>query len=203
MTSMTLARARTLGLVCSVVAVLVSLGFGFTARRAWALREEPELYPWLLGALILLLVVLLFRMVAALCELYWLERTWSALPLALCRVGPVKDVQPFLAVVLSLVPGVAWLWKLGLAHAMADAFETLRQNGHVASEVPRRLGTIAVVTGWIPGLNVYVAPFVWEAFATRVDAARDELAAALPAPQGGPVRPGAPALRTPRPGTAP
>lgn len=194
---MTLARVRHVGLACSVVAVLVSLACGFAARRAWALRDDPALYPWLLAALTLLLVVLLFRMVAALCELYWLERTWSTLPPSLCRVGPVKDVQPFLAVVLSLVPGVAWLWKLGLAHAMADAFAALRQDGRVTHEVPRGLGTVAVVTGWIPGLNVYVAPFVWEVFATRVDHAREELAA------GPGVRLGGPAPRTLHPGSAP
>jgi hypothetical protein len=33
----------------------------------------------------------------------------------------------------------------------------------------------AVIVAWVPGLNVYLAPFLWEMFATRTDRAVTEL----------------------------
>jgi hypothetical protein len=33
----------------------------------------------------------------------------------------------------------------------------------------------AVIVAWVPGLNVYVAPFLWEVFATRIDVVCSQL----------------------------
>jgi hypothetical protein len=33
----------------------------------------------------------------------------------------------------------------------------------------------AVIVGWVPGLNVYLAPFLWEMFATRMDVVIEQL----------------------------
>src|SRR5437016_12757199 len=81
-------RARRVAVVISVVAVLFSFVCGFCFRKTYALREDPDAaLPWLLAALCLLLVALLLRMVAAICELLWLERTWRNLPVELRNVG--------------------------------------------------------------------------------------------------------------------
>src|SRR5689334_8585632 len=109
-------RARRIALGLSVVAVLVSLACGYSARHAFALREAApeELMPWVVAFLVLLLVALLFRMGAAICELLWLERTWSNMPEPLRKVGPMDEVSSGVAIAISFVPGVAWIWKLGL-----------------------------------------------------------------------------------------
>lgn len=163
--------ARRLGLALSAIAVLFSFACGWAARSAYHLRaEDPEiLVKWVTIALSLLLVSLLFRMGAAICELFWLERTWSNLPAALRKVGPMDDVSSGMALAVSFVPGVAWIWKLGLVVGIAKGFEAIRQRVPFTAPVPRRLGMAAVIVGWVPVLNVYVAPFLWEVFAARID----------------------------------
>jgi hypothetical protein len=37
------------------------------------------------------------------------------------------------------------------------------------AKVPKALGVASVVVSWVPGLNVYLAPFLWELFAIRMD----------------------------------
>ena len=173
-------RARRIALALSVLAVVVSIGCGFEARRAFSLRDAPPhlLYPALLVFLLSLLAALLLRMGAAICELVWLERTWSNLPESLRRVGPIADVSSGLALAITFVPGVAWVWKLGLIVGIAKGFEAMRPHARFTATVPRRLGVAAVVVGWVPGLNVYLAPFLWELFATRIDACVQQILAA-------------------------
>jgi hypothetical protein len=175
-------RARRIALGLSAVAVVFSLGCGFGARMAFALRNAaPDaLMPWLFVFLLLLLFALLFRMGAAICELLWLERTWSNLPERLRKVGPIDEVSSSLAIAISFVPGIAWVWKLGLVLGIANGFEAIRQSGEApfTAPVPRRLGMAAVIVGWVPGLNVYIAPFLWEMFATRIDACVQQILAA-------------------------
>jgi lipid A disaccharide synthetase len=82
-----------------------------------------------------------------------------------------------LLVGLSIVPGVSWVWKLGLIVAIANGFEMLRAKIPFEAPVPKRLGMAAVITGWVPGLNVYVAPFLWEMFASRTETVIHQLMA--------------------------
>jgi hypothetical protein len=180
-------RARRLALGLSVVAVAFSLACGFSFRRALSLGlgsslyepaslDDPQVFlPWVMGALCLLLVALLLRMGAAICELLWLERTWTNLPEHLRSVGPVEKVTSVMLVGLSVVPGISWAWKLGLVLGIVDGFEEVRARVPFRTELPRRLGVAAVIIGWVPGLNLYVAPFLWEMFATRIDAVCGEL----------------------------
>jgi hypothetical protein len=163
--------ARRFAVALSIIAVGFSLVCGFCGRRTFALREaHPEVVmPWLLAFLVLLLIALLLRMAAAICELIWLERTWSNLPESLRKVGPIKDVSTNLALTITFMPGIAWVWKLGLVVGIANGFEGIRAHTPFAAPVPRRLGMAAVIVGWVPGLNVYIAPFLWEMFATRID----------------------------------
>jgi hypothetical protein len=44
--------------------------------------------------------------------------------------------------------------------------------------VPKALGVASVIVSWVPGLNVYVAPFLWEIFATKMDVVCNEIRAA-------------------------
>lgn len=165
-------RARILALGLSVVAVGFSLGFGLYVRRTVALfdRSNPAAWiPTFTTALVCLLCALVLRMAAAVCELLWLERTWTNLPEELRTVGPVDKVSSGLVVGLSFVPGVSWVWKLGLVMAVSDGFERVRSTVPFRAPIPRRLGLAAVIVAWVPGLNVYVAPFLWEMFATRID----------------------------------
>lgn len=163
--------ARRFALALSVTAVVVSIACGVSARKAYALRaEDPEMLMgpvmWFLA---LLLVALLLRMGAAVCELIWLARTWSNLPEGLRKVGPMEKVEPFLMVGITLVPGIAWIWKLGVIDTVTKGIAAMLAGGSASPPVPRRLGIAAVIFGWIPGLNVYVAPFLWELFAIRID----------------------------------
>ncbi|MBX3187688.1 MAG: hypothetical protein KF819_11760 [Labilithrix sp.] len=209
-------RARRAALVLSAIAVVFSIGFGVYARRAIAVMaaikgdaaiaaaaDDPEPYMKpIMFALVFLLFALLFRMIAAICELLWLERTWSNLPEHLRTVGPVEKVSSGMVVGLSFVPGVAWLWKLGLVVGIAKGFEDVRARVPFRAPVPKKLGMAAVIVGWVPGLNVYLAPFLWEMFATRMDVVCTELAsasvftpaetAAPPAPQAGQAQPAGP-----------
>ncbi len=169
--------ARRAALALSATAVAFSFVCGATARRALRNMENDELTIWLVLALSFLLGALLLRMCAAVCELVWLERTWHNVPVALRKVGPVDRVGTFMLVGFSLVPGVAWFWKLGLVAGIVDGFEHIRAETPFRAPIPRRLGLAAVIVGWIPGLNVYLAPFMWEVFATRVDAACQEILA--------------------------
>jgi hypothetical protein len=161
-------RARRIALALSIVAVTFSLPAGFCARAAFALRTDKDAaLPWVLAFLVLLLFALLFRMGAAIGELVWLERTWSNLPEHERTVGPVRDVSSGLAIAIHFVPGVAWVWKLGVVLGIVRGFEAMRPR--FDATVPKKLGVAAVVVGWIPGLNVYFAPFLWELFARRID----------------------------------
>jgi hypothetical protein len=161
-------RARRIALTLSLIAVAFSLPAGFCARSAFALRTNSDAaLPWALAFLVLLLFALLFRMGAAIGELVWLERTWSNLPDAERVVGPVRDVSSGLAIAMNFVPGVAWVWKLGVVLGIARGFESMRPR--FDAPVPKRLGVAAVIIGWVPGLNVYFAPFLWELFARRID----------------------------------
>jgi hypothetical protein len=170
-------RARRIALGLSIVAVCFSLGCGFCGRRAFSLRADVHeaWIPWAFAFLLLLLIALLLRMGAAICELLWLERTWSNLPEQLRKVGPVNDVSSAMAMALSFIPGVAWVWKLGLIVGIANGFEVVRTHRRFTAPVPKRLGMAAVIVGWIPGLNVYIAPFLWEMFATRIDVCVNEI----------------------------
>ena len=183
-------RARIIALVLSVIAVAFSIGFGIYIRRTIPLfdAERPERYvePFIV-ALVFLLFALLFRMAAAVCELLWLERTWTNLPEALRKVGPVDKVTSGLVVGLSFVPGISWVWKLGLVMAVTDGFERVRSTIPFQAPVPRRLGMAAVIIAWVPGLNVYVAPFLWEMFATRIDVVCTEILGAQGAQQSPPA----------------
>jgi hypothetical protein len=172
--------ARILAMVLSIVAIGFSIGFGIYLRRVIPLFDvdHPDRYlEPAIAMLVLLLLALLFRMGASLCELVWLERTWSNMPEDLRKVGPIEKVSSGLAVVLSFVPGLSWIWKLGLAMAVCDGFEQLRTRLPFAAKVPRKLGMAAVIVGWVPGLNVYVAPFLWESFATKMDVVCSEILA--------------------------
>lgn len=173
-------RARRIALGLSIAAVVFALACGFCGRRAFSVREAPTdvVMPWVLAFLGLLLVAMLLRMAGAICELLWLERTWSNLPERLRKVGPLDEVSSGMAIGISFVPGVAWVWKLGLVVGIANGFEAVRTHTPFTAPVPRRLGMAAVIVGWVPGLNVYVAPFLWEMFAVRVDACVKEIMAA-------------------------
>lgn len=164
------ARARRTALVFSGIAVVFSIAFGIVLRKVLGMDRESDVFLlWLAGCLTLLLIALLLRMVAAICELLWLERTWSNLPDHLRKVGPVDNVSSGVAILVSVVPGVAWVWKLGLVIGIADGFENVRTRVPFTAPVPRRLGMAAVIVSWVPGLNVYVAPFLWETFARKID----------------------------------
>jgi hypothetical protein len=182
-------RARIIALVLSVAAVGFSLGFGVYVRRTIALFDDsdPERYTRpLVLALVFLLVALLLRMAAAICELIWLERTWTNLPESLRRIGPIDRVSSGMVVGISFVPGLSWIWKLALVMAVADGFERMRRTVPFRARVPRNLGLAAVIVAWVPGLNVYVAPFLWEMFATRIDVVCGELLAATTDPSAAP-----------------
>lgn len=175
------ARARRAALALSIIAVGFSAVFGIFVRRTIHLYDPSnvERYaPPLIFALLFLLGALLFRMFAAVCELLWLERAWSNLPIELRSVGPVDNVTSPMLVGLSIVPGLSYVWKLGLIHGITEGFERVRRELPFAAPVPRRLGLAAVIVGWVPGLNVYLAPFLWEMFATRMDLVMAELLAA-------------------------
>lgn len=176
-------RARRLGLVLSAIAVGFSLVFGFFLRRTLRVYlAEPQNYDAfavpLLFTLVFLLFALLFRIFAAVCELLWLERTWSNLPEDLRVVGPVENVSAPMVIGFSVVPGLSYVWKLGLVLGIANGFESVRERYPFQAPVPKRLGMAAVIVGWVPGLNVYFAPFLWEMFATRMDVVIAELLAA-------------------------
>jgi hypothetical protein len=163
--------ARRIAFAISIVAVFFTFGAGYHARQAYHLRkEDPDaLVGPVLWFLVLLLVALLLRMGAAVCELIWLERTWTNLPPELRHVGPMKQVDSFVLISVTLVPGIAWIWKLGVIDAVTKGFEAIRARVPFAEPVPRTLGMAAVIVSWIPGLNVYCAPFLWELFAIRID----------------------------------
>ncbi len=182
-------RARRTAHVISFFAVAFSLGFGVTLRVSLGRMPPGTTFAdffspdsglavaalWLSLALSLLCIALVLRMLAAIFELLWLERAWSNLPEELRRVGPVDNVSSVMVLGFSFVPVVNYVWKLGLVRGIANGLEAVRAETPFRSPVPRRLGTAAVIAGWVPGLNVYLAPFLWEMFARRIDAVVVEL----------------------------
>jgi uncharacterized membrane protein YciS (DUF1049 family) len=169
-------RARRAALVLSAAAVVCALTFGALGRHFLALPDREAGIPWAMGALVALLFAFLLRIGASLCELVWLERTWTNLPLGSRRVGPIENVDSLMVFGLSFVPVLSWFWKLGLVRSVTDGFERVRETIPFAAPVPRRLGMAAIILGWVPPLNVYLAPFLWEAFARRIDRVCDEIA---------------------------
>lgn len=170
----------------SGIAVVFALVFGALLRHFIALHgftdPEPGM-PWLIGSLGALLVAYLLRIGASLCELFWLERTFANLPETMRRVGPVEKVDTVLVFGLSFVPVLSWFWKLGLVHAVTDGFERVRATVPFTAPIPRRIGMAAIMLGWVPGLNVYIAPFLWELFARRIDVVCAEIAAVQSPPR--------------------
>lgn len=181
------ARARRAALILSAIAVVFSLPCGYCFRQAYALRQvdENRALEWILVFLVSLLIAMVLRIAASLCELFWLVRTWSNLPDGLRKVGPLDDVNNAMVVAISFMPGIAWIWKLGLVRTVCRGFEHMRGTFPFGAPIPRGLGTVAVMCGWVPGVNVYLAPFLWEMFATRIDRVVNELqslrAATMPA----------------------
>lgn len=182
--------ARKAAIALSVVAIVFSLCFGYCARQAFYMVRDPNTFVekayfhWVGYAIGFLTIALLLRMCAAISELLWLERTWQNLPEDLQKVGPVDKVSSGLVIGISFVPGIAWLWKLGLINGVTAGFEEMRKRHPFEAKVPRKLGLAAVVIGWIPMLNVYIAPFLWEMFATRMEKVIHEMMASRAA--GGP-----------------
>lgn len=177
--------ARLLAIGLSLVAIGFAIGFGIYLRRVIPIFDPDHVDRWVtpgIATLVFLLFAMLFRMAASCCELVWLERTWSNLPEELRKVGPLEKVSSGLVVVVSFVPGVAWLWKLGLALAVCDAFEALRLRTPFTARIPKALGVASVLVSWVPGLNVYLAPFLWELYAIKIDLASNEIRALQPAP---------------------
>ena len=182
-------RARQLALLLSGVAVCFAVAFGFVIRKWYALIHGSFAATldgtgvaalWLVGALLLLLVAVLLRIFAGICELVWLERTWSNLPAEHRRVGPIENVTPVHIFGFAFIPVVAWFWKLALVSAVARSLETVRAETPFRAAIPRRLGVTACILGWLPPLNLYVAPFLWEMFARRIDVVCLELASVTP-----------------------
>jgi len=170
-------RARRAALGLSAAAVFFSLIFGVLLRR-WLAFPHPDDEPLALAAaLSFLLVAFLLRIIASIFELLWLERTWGNLPEDLRRVGPIDKVESVMVVGFAFVPVLAWFWKLALIAGIANGFETVRTRVPFTAPVPKGLGVAAAMMGWIPGLNVYVAPFLWEMFARRIDRVCVELGA--------------------------
>jgi len=175
--------ARRTALVLSATAIGFSLGFGVLIRKWWAKSPPGSLAEfggaaalWLMGALVLLLVAVLLRIGAGICELLWLERTWSNLPPPLRRrVGPIDDVQPIHVFGIAFIPVVAWFWKYALVSRVSHGLEQVRKETPFSAPVPRGLGLVAVVLGWLPPLNLYLAPFLWEMYARRIDVVYGEL----------------------------
>jgi len=182
------ARARRVALVLSGIAVAFAFAFGFMIRRWYAMsthgfigtfdgEEEASVIFTMLGALVFLLVAMLLRIFASICELLWLERAWSNLPESMRRIGPIEKVEPIHIFGIAFIPVVAWFWKLALVRRVSSSLEEVRKEVPFRAAVPRRLGTTAVILGWFPPLNVYLAPFLWEMFARRIDVVCLEMAA--------------------------
>lgn len=179
-------RVRRIALVLSGIAVLFAFGFGFMIRKWYATQhgvlasfdgyEDAGVIFTLLGALILLLIAMLLRMLAAICELMWLERTWSNLPITMRRIGPIENVTTVHIFGIAFIPVVAWFWKLALVRRVSSSLEEVRATIPFRASVPRGLGVTAVILGWFPPLNVYLAPFLWEMFARRIDVVCLEMA---------------------------
>ncbi len=186
-------RARTVALILSGVAVLFAFGFAIVVRRWWAVARveglastftgESEVTLTLLLALTLLLIAMLLRMGAAICELMWLERAISNLPIDLRRVGPIENVGPVHVFGIAFIPVVSWFWKLGMVASVSNGLEKLRLSTPFTARVPKHLGMTAVVLGWLPPLNIYLAPFLWEMYARRIDVVCVQLAAFEDSPQ--------------------
>ncbi len=182
-------RARQIALILSGFAVLFAVGFGFLVRKWYGelhgslssfLDGSDASYLYLIGALLLLLVAVLLRILAGICELVWLERTWSNLPAEHRRVGPIENVTPIHIFGIAVIPVVAWFWKLALVRAVVRSLEVVRKDTGFRAPVPHALGQTACILGWLPPLNLYLAPFLWEMFARRIDRVCLELAAITP-----------------------
>ncbi len=178
-------RARQVALILSGFAVCFAVGFGFLIRKWYAelhgsltsfLEGTDAAFLYLIGALLLLLVAVLLRILAGICELIWLERAWSNLPAEHRRVGPIESVTAIHIFGIAVIPVVAWFWKLALVRAVTKSLELVRKDTGFRAPVPNHLGVTACILGWLPPLNLYVAPFLWEMFARRIDAVCIELA---------------------------
>jgi hypothetical protein len=169
--------ARRTALVLSAIAVVFAFGFGIVLRKWIATPTDADIARlWLLLALVLLLIAVLLRIFAGICELLWLERTWSNLPPELKRVGPIDNVTPVHIFGIAFIPVISWFWKLALVANVSDGLEEVRKRTPFAASVPKGLGMTAVILGWFPGLNIYLAPFLWEMYARRIDVVYVELA---------------------------
>lgn len=179
-------RARRIALVLSGIAVAFAFAFGFAIRRWYATShgvlatfdgyEEASVLFTLVGALLLLLIAIVLRILAGICELMWLERTWSNLPITMRRIGPIENVTTIHIFGIAFIPVVAWFWKFALVRRVSTSLEEVRKTIPFRAPVPRTLGTTAVILGWFPPLNVYLAPFLWEMFARRIDVVCLEMA---------------------------
>ena len=180
-------RVRRIALVLSGIAIIFAFGFGFLIRRWYAIstqgfwatifgEEEAVVLFTMLGALVLLLIAVVLRILASICELMWLERAWSNLPASMRAIGPIKKVETVHIFGIAFIPVVAWFWKLALVRKVSSSLEEIRKDVPFRAAVPRGLGTTAVILGWFPPLNVYLAPFLWEMFARRIDVIMLEMA---------------------------
>jgi hypothetical protein len=178
-------KARLVALLLSGTAVCFAVAFGFCIRRWWALTHgslaffdaaDAAPFFWVMGALVLLLIAVILRIMAGICELIWLERAWSNLPQEHRRVGPIDNVTPIHIFGIAFIPVVAWFWKLALVRAVVRSLELVKKDVPFETPVPHHLGQTACILGWLPPLNLYVAPFLWEMFARRIDRVCLELA---------------------------
>ena len=184
-------RARIVALVLSVIAVVFSIGFGIYIRRTITLfdRDDPQRYaqPFVDRARAAPHRAALpdggLHLRALVARADVVEPPRGATQGGAGRQGDVGARRR---------PQLRARHLVGLEARSRDGGH--RRLRAVRLTIPFRApsressGMAAVIVAWVPGLNVYVAPFLWEMFATRIDRVCSEMLSAQNAPIATPAQ---------------
>jgi hypothetical protein len=108
--------------------------------------------------------------------LVWLHRAWARIPEPCRRTYDDRRVEPDEAIWKLFIPfyGVFyWVFiaSIGLCGAVERHLKRVRAQ---SASVPSTLAFVTCLVQLVPGVNLFVSPFLWGLFMARVDGAQAE-----------------------------
>ncbi len=112
------------------------------------------------------------------CALWWVADAWGSIPVEHREVAILGKPSGPDAAAMLLIPLFNLIWMFLCNLGIKDSVNRACAARNVSARVSENLALAACVLQLVPCCNLLVAPFVWFAFMSSVDSAREALAQA-------------------------